>query len=160
MISLNESESVFRGWVPQEEYIELMAVSNFLPGIFAVNIVIFFGYKIRGMWRSFGYALGTIPPVISLCSRLHFSSGNFRKTFMSSEFSKGFVLLLLPEFLCPALPRFQYHAAFTGGTVFPLLSALLIWLPGVSPIWIVSGGIAKCQFYSLGAKGKPRRKEP
>ena len=41
--------------------------------------------------------------------------------------------------------------------VFPLLAALLIWLCGVSPIWIVLGGIAGGLFYSLWLKDKLKR---
>ena len=44
--------------------------------------------------------------------------------------------------------------------VFPLLAALLIWLCGVSPIWIVLGGIAGGLFYSLWLKDKLKRNKP
>ena len=46
MIPLIENELVEkRKWLKKDEFLDLMAVSQTVPGIFAVNIAIFIGYK-------------------------------------------------------------------------------------------------------------------
>lgn len=63
MVPLIEAEIVDkRKWIKKEEFLDLMALSQTVPGIFAVNIAIFIGYKLRKFWGAFFMALGTIMP--------------------------------------------------------------------------------------------------
>jgi chromate transporter len=72
MVPLIENEIVTkRKWIAQEDFIDLLAISQSAPGILAVNISIFIGYKLRGIRGSIITALGTILPsfiIISPCS--------------------------------------------------------------------------------------------
>ena len=53
MIPLIERDVVERnGWVSREEFLDLLAVAQAAPGVFAVNISIFIGYKLRGVCGS------------------------------------------------------------------------------------------------------------
>ncbi len=61
MVPLIENEIVTkRKWIAQEDFIDLLAISQSAPGILAVNISIFIGYKLRGIRGSIITALGTI----------------------------------------------------------------------------------------------------
>ena len=62
MIPLIEREVVNRGWLNKQDFIDLFAVTQSLPGIFAVNISIFVGYKLKKITGSIICALGTILP--------------------------------------------------------------------------------------------------
>ena len=63
MVPLIENEIVTkRKWIAQEDFIDLLAISQSAPGILAVNISIFIGYKLRGIRGSIITALGTILP--------------------------------------------------------------------------------------------------
>ena len=63
MIPLIEAEIIDKQkWVSREDFIDLMALAQTVPGIFAVNIAIFIGYKLRKFWGAFFMALGTILP--------------------------------------------------------------------------------------------------
>ena len=55
--------------------IDVFSVAQSLPGIFAVNIAIFVGYKLKKTWGGFVCALGTILPsfVIMLLIALFFT---------------------------------------------------------------------------------------
>ena len=47
MVPLIENEIVTkRKWIAQEDFIDLLAISQSAPGILAVNISIFIGYKV------------------------------------------------------------------------------------------------------------------
>ena len=48
MVPLIENEIVTkRKWIAQEDFIDLLAISQSAPGILAVNISIFIGYKLE-----------------------------------------------------------------------------------------------------------------
>ena len=74
MVPLIEAEVVDkRKWISKEDFLDLMALAQTVPGIFAVNIAIFIGYKLRKLRGALAMALGTILPLslsfwLLLCS--------------------------------------------------------------------------------------------
>ena len=62
MIPLIEREIVKRKWMSKEEFMEMFALTQSLPGVFAVNISIFVGYKLHKVSGSLVCALATILP--------------------------------------------------------------------------------------------------
>ena len=63
MVPLIEAEVVDkRKWISKEDFLDLMALAQTVPGIFAVNIAIFIGYKLRKLRGALAMALGTILP--------------------------------------------------------------------------------------------------
>ena len=104
MVPLIENEIVTkRKWIAQEDFIDLLAISQSAPGILAVNISIFIGYKLRGIRGSIVTALGTILP--------------------------SFIIILATMGRSAKINRYNLW--------IPVVSALLIWLLGFSPIWII-----------------------
>ena len=70
MISIIEKEIVDKNhWIEREDFLDLLAVAQSLPGILAVNISVAVGDKLRGIKGSLAAALGTILPsfMIILC---------------------------------------------------------------------------------------------
>ena len=60
MVPLIEEEIVEkRKWIAKDDFIDLLAISQSTPGILAVNISIFIGYKLRGIRGSIVTTLGT-----------------------------------------------------------------------------------------------------
>lgn len=48
MIPLIEAEIIEKKkWVGKEEFLDLMAIAQSCPGVFAINIAIFIGYRLR-----------------------------------------------------------------------------------------------------------------
>ena len=70
MIPLIEREVVNRGWLDKQDFMDLFAMTQSLPGIFAVNISIFVGYK---RVVSFVPAEPYSPPFVSYWPSLCFS---------------------------------------------------------------------------------------
>ncbi|MDR1933467.1 MAG: chromate transporter [Spirochaetales bacterium] len=63
MLPLIEREFVdVRGWVTQEEIVDVFAVAQSLPGVIAINTSICIGYKIGGIRGSLMAAAGMIIP--------------------------------------------------------------------------------------------------
>ena len=93
MVPLIENEIVTkRKWIAQEDFIDLLAISQSAPGILAVNVERIFK--------------GIRPAVVALIAAPTFTMGRSAK-----------------------INRYNLW--------IPVVSALLIWLLGFSPIWII-----------------------
>lgn len=62
MMAIIENEVTKRGWLSKEDFPDIIALAQSAPGILAVNISIFAGYKIRGTKGSIVATLGSITP--------------------------------------------------------------------------------------------------
>ncbi len=160
MIPLIERDIVGRGWLKQEEFIDLLAVTNSLPGVFAVNIAIFVGYRIKKTGGSIWCALGTILPAFFTMLVIAFFFRQFQENVWVIKIFNGIRPAVVALILVPCITAAKAMRLSRIELVFPLLAALLIWLCGVSPIWIVLGGIAGGLFYSLWLKDKLKRNKP
>lgn len=79
MVPLIENEIVTkRKWITQDDFINLLAISQSAPGILAVNISIFIGYKLKGIPGSIITALGTILPSFIIILAIACFSTTFR----------------------------------------------------------------------------------
>ena len=104
MVPLIQDEIVEkRKWIDKEDFIDLLALTQSVPGIFAVNIAIFIGYKLRKFKGALAMALGTILPSF-------------------------FIILAIALFF----QQFKNYEVW-----IPIVSALLIWLLGISPVYII-----------------------
>lgn len=145
MIPLIEKEIVNRKqWISKEDFIDLVAVAQSCPGVFAVNISIFIGYKLRGIRGSLVTALGTILPSFLIILLIAAFFHNFKENLIVERIFKGIrpavvALIAAPVFSMAKSARINRHTLW-----IPVVSALLIWLLEFSPIWIIllaaSGG--------------------
>ena len=62
MIPVIQDEMSRRGWISEEELPDIVALSQSAPGVMAVNISIFAGYRLRGVKGSIAATLGSITP--------------------------------------------------------------------------------------------------
>ncbi len=138
MIPLIEADVVEKNkWVAREDFLDLMAIAQSCPGIFAVNMSIFIGYKLRGVKGSIVCALGTILPsfLIILAVALFFQE------FRDNETVQRIFMGIRPAVVALiAAPTFKMakSAKITFTNVWiPVVSAFLIWLLGVSPIYVI-----------------------
>ena len=138
MVPLIEAELVDkRKWISKDDFLDLMALAQTVPGIFAVNIAIFIGYKLRKFWGAFWMALGTILPsfIIMLMIALFFRQ--FQHVETVERIFKGIrpavvALIAAPTFKMAKSARISRYTIW-----IPAVSALFIWLLGFSPIYII-----------------------
>ncbi|MGN1215937.1 MAG: chromate transporter [Candidatus Cryptobacteroides sp.] len=62
MIPLIRDELVRRGWMTDEELPDIIALAQSAPGVLAVNMSVFAGYKLRGVKGSIAATLGATLP--------------------------------------------------------------------------------------------------
>lgn len=67
-----------RSWVTDEEIIDFYALSQGLPGIIAINVASFIGYRKKGIQGEIAAALGIISPCIIIITILASFITNFK----------------------------------------------------------------------------------
>lgn len=138
MIPIIEAEVVDRHkWIDKDEFLDLIAIAQSCPGVFAVNISIFIGYKLRGVRGAICTAMGASLPsfLIILLIAMFFHS------FMNVPWIAAMFNGIRPAVVALiAVPTFNL-AKSAGITLvncwIPIISALLIWAIGVNPIFII-----------------------
>ena len=80
MIPLIRDELVKRGWISDEELPDIIALAQSAPGVLAVNMSIFSGYRMRGVKGSIAATIGSVLPSFITILDHGFSFSN-EKTF-------------------------------------------------------------------------------
>ncbi len=138
MIPLIENEIVTKKkWINKEDFVDLMAIAQSTPGVFAVNMAIFIGYKIRGVKGCLMTTLGTILPSFLIILAIALFFQQFKEYQLVENIFKGIrpavvALIAAPTFSVAKSSKINRYTVW-----IPIVSALLIWLLGVSPIYII-----------------------
>ena len=148
MISIIEREIVDKHhWIEREEFLDLLAVAQSLPGILAVNIATAVGDKISGSRGSMVAALGTILPsfLIILAIAIFLTPEIIKTNKIVSAIFMGIRPAVVALIIAPVLTSAK-AAKLKWKTVWiPFVVALMIWLDlGLisNPIFfIVLGGL-------------------
>ena len=148
MIPLIERDVVERNrWVERGDFVDLLAVAQSAPGVFAVNMAVFIGYKKAGVRGSVACAIGNVLPSILIILLIALFFQRFKDHELIENIFKGIrpavvALILVPTFKMARAANLNRHTVW-----IPITTALLIWMFGISPIYIIiagiMGGIAK-----------------
>ena len=144
MIPLIEAEIVDKHkWITKDDFIDLMAIAQSCPGIFAVNMSIFIGYKLRGVRGSLVSSLGTVLPSFLIILAIALFFHKFRDNATVEAVFQGIRPAVVALIAAPCFKMAKSAKISRYNIWIPIVSALLIWLLGVSPIYIIAiAGVA------------------
>lgn len=138
MIPLIEEEVVNKKqWVSKEEMLDLIAIAQSCPGVFAINIAIFIGYKLRKLRGAIATTIGTALPSFLIILAIAVFFSQFKDNRYMAAIFRGIrpavvALIAVPTF------RLGQRAQLNRYTIWiPVVCALAIWALGVSPIYII-----------------------
>ena len=138
MIPLIEEEVVNKKqWVSKEEMLDLIAIAQSCPGVFAINIAIFIGYKLRKLRGAIATTIGTVLPSFLIILAIAVFFSQFKDNRYVAAIFRGIrpavvALIAVPTF------RLGQRAQLNRYTIWiPVVCALAIWALGVSPIYII-----------------------
>ncbi len=154
MISIIEREVVTKHqWVEKEEFLDLLALAQSLPGIFAVNISIAIGNNIYGKKGSVCAALATILPsfLIILAIAIFLTPETIKDSEVLTKIFKGIRPAVVALIIQPVITTGKSAKLTLKSIWIPIVVAVLIYLniPYLSnPIlYILLGGLCGVYFY-------------
>ncbi len=138
MIPLIQREIVDKEhWIEEEEFLNMLALAQSAPGVMAVNTAIFIGYKIRG-WRGvICTVLGSVLPSFVIILLIATIFIQYKEQSAVEAIFKGIRPAVVALIAAP-LYKMAKSAKITWATaIIPIVTALVLWLLPLSPIWII-----------------------
>ena len=134
MIPIIETEVVDKKqWLRREEFLDIIALAQSCPGVLAINVSVFVGYKLRKLRGALCTCLGTALPsfLIILAIAMFFHSFEDNKVVAAIR-PAVVALIAVPTFKLGRSARITWTNCW-----IPIAGALAIWALGVSPILII-----------------------
>ena len=138
MIPLIEREVVDKyRWIEKRDFVDLLAIAQSSPGVLAVNMSIFIGYKLRGVRGSVAAAVGNVLPSVVIILLIALFFNRFREYEVVNNVFMGIRPAVVALIASPVFSVAKSAKIAWTNVWIPLLSALLIVAFGVSPIYII-----------------------
>ena len=138
MVPLIEDEIVTkRKWIEQDDFLDLLAIAQSAPGILAVNIAIFVGYRLRGVKGSLVTSLGSILPsfLMILAIALFFTA--FKDNPWVARAFAGIRPVVIALIAVPTVRMARKSCRKWWAWLLAVTSLVLVAFLSVSPIYII-----------------------
>ena len=137
MIAAIKSELTKRGWIGNEEFLEIIALAQAAPGLFAANISILTGHKLRGTTGSVVATIGScLPPfLIILLIAMFFTQ--FKDNEYVIRAFKGIRPVVVALIGLPMYDMIRATTMKWWSWVIVISSMMLVCFIKVSPIYIL-----------------------
>ena len=138
MIPIIKSEVVEKHkWIADEEFIDLIAVAQSCPGVFAANISIFIGYKLHKLRGALCTCLGAVLPSFLIILLIALFFHRFMDIRWVAAMFRGIrpavvALIAVPTFKLAKSANIRFSNCW-----IPIVTAGLIYLLGVNPVYII-----------------------
>lgn len=144
MIPMIEEEIVRkRNWVSREEFLDLIAIAQTCPGVFAINISIFIGYKIKRTPCALVASLGTALPSFLIILLIAMFFYQFQDNRVINAIFQGLRPAVTALVAIPVFTLARNAHINLANCWIPLVTGVLIAFLGISPILIIiAAGVA------------------
>ena len=138
MIPIIESEVVERKkWLTKEDFVDTVAIAQTCPGVFAINLSVFIGYKMRRLRGAIFTALGTALPSFLIILIIAMFFHQFEDNKVVAAIFRGIrpavvALIAVPTFKMAKTAKIGWSNCW-----IPVACALAIWAMKVSPMLII-----------------------
>jgi len=143
MIPLIQREVVYRKkWLQENEFIDMLAIAQSVPGPISLNTAVFVGNKMRGIRGSLFSSLGIILPsfIIILLIALVFTE--FKDNPDVERVFKGIRPAVVALIAAPVWNMARSAGVTWRSLWIPVAATAVIWLLNISPIYVVATAIA------------------
>jgi len=131
-----------RGWITSQELIDYYAIGQATPGIIAVNVATFIGYKKYGTFGGIFATLAIITPSIIIISLIAAFLSNFDKIPVVQKMMSGINVGVAAMLTFTVVNFFRkcVHGIF-GVAVF-LISFIMLFMLEINTVWVIIFGVA------------------
>lgn len=140
VIPLIETEIIDNNWLTKDEFYELLAITESLPGVFATNIATLVGYKIAGVKGGVISALGTIIAPFFIIILIATFFHKFQDNLYVAKAFKALRPIVVGLIAAPCYSAIKANNMTVKKMIIPIIALLLMLQFGVSPVWIVLFG--------------------
>jgi chromate transporter len=142
MIPLIQDEVVSRkGWLDDEEFLNMIAIAQSAPGVIAINTSIFVGYRLAGFKGAVVASLGSALPSFLIILVIASCFARFKNNEWVERAFMGIRPAVVALIVAPVW-KMGKAAKITWRTLWiPVVTAMLIWRMGVSPILCVAAAL-------------------
>lgn len=142
MLPLIQREVVDRkGWIDEEEFLNMIALAQAAPGLIAVNSAIFIGWRVGGRKGVCGAVLGAVLPSFLIILAIAMLFAEWKEQPAVEAVFKGVRPAVVALIAAPLVKMARTATKDKGhNAIFLLVSlaaALLIWLGHVNPVWVI-----------------------
>lgn len=137
MIPLIKNELDKRKWIGEDELPDIIALAQSAPGILAVNVSIFAGYKIKGLKGSITATLGSILPSFLIILAIAMAFTNFKDNPIVIRIFKGIRPVVVALIASPMISMARKSDKTWWAWCITGASLLAVSFLSVSPIYII-----------------------
>lgn len=138
MLPLIEHEIVQKkNYISKREFIDLLAIAQSAPGVMAINVAVFVGYKLKGVSGAIITILGAALPSFLAILAIALFFKNFRQNEIVARIFTGIRPAVVALIAAPVIYLAQSCEVNRKTVWIPLAVAFLIWWLKVSPIYII-----------------------
>ncbi len=138
MIPLIEKEVVDNHkWMTREELLDVIAIAQSCPGVFAINVSTFVGYKLRKTCGAILTSLGTALPSFIIILLIAMFFRQFQDNPVVAAMFRGIRPAVVALIAVPTFNMARNARVGLANCWIPVAGALAIWAFGVSPIAII-----------------------
>ncbi len=128
---------VKRKWMSEDEFMDIVAISQALPGLMAVNTAIFIGYRLMGTKGSIVATLGSILPPFIIILAIAMVFTGYKDNEVVEAIFKGIRPAVVALIAVPTIQMaIRQKLGWLNGTLALVTMALIAFLK-VSPIYII-----------------------
>lgn len=137
MIPLIRQEIVKKGWLSDDELPDIIALAQSAPGVLAVNMSIFAGYKMRGFKGSVAATLGSVIPSFIIILLIAMLFTGYQDNPVVVRIFKGIRPVVVSLILVPMINMVRKGNKTWWAWVISALTLFLVAFMKFSPIYII-----------------------
>jgi chromate transporter len=137
MIPIIQDEMSRRGWISEDELPDIVALSQSAPGVMAVNISIFAGYRLRGVKGSIAATLGSITPSFCIILAIAMVFTSFKDNPWVVKAFKGIRPAVIALIAVPMINMAKKCCKAWWAWALAIGALILVAFLDVSPIYIL-----------------------
>ena len=149
MIPLISDEIIKRKWLPEEDLPDIIALAQSAPGVLAVNMAIFTGYKIRGVKGSIAATLGSVLPSFLIILLIAMLFTNYKDNPVVIKIFKGIRPVVVSLILVPMIKMARKGNKTWWAWAISALTLIMVAFLNFSPIYILLVVIVMATLYHL-----------
>lgn len=144
-------------WMEKDEFVDMLAIVQSVPGAIAINTSVYVGYKRAGFVGALAAILGTVLPSFAIILLVAMVFTDIQDNPTVEKVFKGMRPAVVALIAAPLI-RMGKAAGITWKTLWiPIAAALVVWIAGVSPVYVIIGAIVLGISWNLIKEKKERK---